>query len=165
MKYFKKKDELYSDFDGVYLNSQELFNEVMQGETSLDSWMKYLNSIDWKDFFKKCERIPEAKETFLELQELGILKGFITRIHSFDEGIEKGKLLRADGIIVPIYYVLPEQPKSVVIIPNSNKVLLEDDPKNTEDWELKGGHSILYNPSSPACTKKMIKKLPNLLSK
>ena len=165
MKYFKEGDILLSDFDGVYLDSQTKFNEFMQGKTDFDLWMDYLNSIDWHTFYQECAEIPDAKETFLELQKLGILKGFITRIHSFYEGIEKTKILREDGIYVPIHFVLPEQPKSDVFTPTSHTIILEDDARNTEEWEQKGGRSILYNPHINKSNSKTVKKLSFLLKK
>lgn len=165
MRYFKPGDGLLSDFDGVFLDSQSIYNEVMQGETELDPWMEYLNSINWYVFLRQCKEIPGATETFLELQKLNILKGFITRIHSFEEGKEKSIILREVGLYVPVYYVLPEQPKSMVFMPNNHTYLLEDDPRNAVDWEQNGGKSILYNPNIPNSNEKMVKKLSHLLLK
>lgn len=165
MRYFKPGDCLLSDFDGVFLDSQDRYNEVMQGETALNPWMEYLNSIDWHSFLRQCNERPGASKTFLELQKLNILKGFITRIHSFEEGKEKSVILREAGLYVPIYYVLPEQPKSMVFQPNNRTIILEDDVRNTIDWEKNGGKSILYNPSAPISTEKEVKELSHLLLK
>ena len=137
----------------------------MQGEKALERWMEYLNSIDWKVFLRECDEIENATETFLELQELKILKGFITRIHSFEEGIEKSVFIREKGLKVPIFYVLPEQPKSNVYLPNSHTILLEDQIGNALDWEQKGGKSILFNPNSELENKRLIKKINHLLLK
>ncbi len=165
MKYFSPGDILLSDFDGVFLDSQERHNQVMRGETALDPWMEYLNSIDWKTFLRNCNEIPGATETFLELQKLGILKGFITRIHSYEEGKEKGIILREAGILVPIHYVLPEQPKSIVYMPNRQTIILDDDPANCMDWERKGGKSIQYDSTLMCSTKKKVKEISDLLLK
>ena len=104
----------------------------MKEEKSLDLWMEYLNSIDWKNFLRECREIPNATSTFLELQKLQILKGFITKIHSFEEGVEKACFIRSKGLFVPIYYVLPRQEKSKVFIPNEHTILLEDNYKNIQ---------------------------------
>ena len=165
MKYFEDGDILLSDFDGVFLNSEEHFQKVMKGEKALNRWMEYLNNINWKEFLRECDEIENASETFLELQELKILKGFITRIHSFEEGIEKSVFIREKGLLVPIYYVLPEQPKSNVYFPNSHTILLEDQIRNALDWEQKGGKSILLNPNTEIENKRLIKKLNHLLIK
>ena len=163
MKYFKGEDILLADFDGVLLDSQEKYNEIMGVETDFDLWMEYLNSIDWHSFLRSCNEIEGAVETFLELQKLEVLKVFITRIHSFDEGREKCMLLRDIGLYVPVYYVLPTQQKSMVYLPNKNVILLDDDPVNTIEWEINGGKSLLYNKTVKKSTKKIIKKIPNLL--
>ncbi len=163
MKYFNDGEILLSDFDGVFLDSQKRFNEVMKEETDLDKWMDFLNGINWKKFVRECEFVPGAVETFTELQRLNILKGFITRIHSFEEGKEKCLLLRDLGIEVPIYYVLPEQPKSSVYIPNRKVILLDDILENCEEWDSNCGKSILYNPTQKSCGKKYVKSLYDLL--
>lgn len=163
MKYFKDGDILLSDFDGVFLDSQKKFDEVMQEERSLEKWMDFLNGINWKSFLKECDFIPDALETFKTLQELKILKGFVTRIHSFDEGKEKALLLRQLGFIVPIYYALIDQPKNLVYIPNRKVKLLDDDEKNCNEWEENQGKTILYNPSEKTTTKKYVKSLKELL--
>ena len=165
MKYFKKGDILLSDFDGVYLKSQEQFERHMKGEKSPEKWLEYLISIKWRDFLRECEEMPKATETFLELQELNILKGFITRIHSFEEGIEKSIFIREKGLLVPLYYVLPEQPKSLVYLPNQKTVLLEDKEENASDWEKNRGRAIVLNPNAEEENKKLIKRLDSLLLK
>ena len=136
MKYFQKGDILLSDFDGVFLDSQTRFNEVMKEETDFNKWMDFLNRIEWRSFLRECDLIPNALETFTELQRLKLLKGFITRIHSFEEGKEKAIFLRELGITVPIYYVLPEQPKSMVYLPSKKVILLDDDIENTAHISL-----------------------------
>lgn len=163
MKYFNDGEILLSDFDGVFLDSQKKFNEVMKEETDLDKWMDFLNGINWKRFVRECEFIPGAVETFTELQELNILKGFITRIHSFEEGKEKCLLLRELGLYVPVYYSLPEQPKSLVYIPNRKVILLDDNLDNCNEWDLNNGKSILYDPTQKDCGKKYVKSLYDLL--
>ena len=162
MKYFIEGDILLSDFDGVYLDSQREFLKVMKEETSLELWMEYLNTIDWKNFLRNCNEIDGSTDTFLELQKLKILRGFITRIHSFEEGKEKASFIRENGFYVPIYYVLPKQEKSVVYIPDEHVVLLEDDYSNAFEWELRGGRSLIYDPDKED-DKRIVKRLTHLL--
>ena len=163
MDWFEKGDILLSDFDGVFLDSQKRFNEVLTSEASLETWMDFLSSINWREFVRECDLIPGALEVFTELQKREILKGFITTIHSFDEGKEKCVFLRELGIYVPIYYVLPEQAKSSVYIPNRKVILLDDKENNYLDWTANGGKSILYDPEEKSCGKKHVKSLYDLL--
>ena len=163
MKYFKKGDILLSDFDGVFLDSQKKYLEVMKDEQSLEKWMDFLSTIHWRDFLRECDFIPGAKETFQELEKLKILKGFITAIHSFEEGKEKCLFLRELGFKVPVYYTLPEQPKSSVYIPNRKVILLDDKERNYDDWCKNNGISILYDPEEKSCGKKYVKSLYELL--
>ena len=163
MKYFDEKNILLADFDGVLLDSQEKYNEIMGLETDFDLWLEYLNNIDWYSFLRSCNEIEGAIETFLELQDLNILKGIITRIHSFNEGEEKCIFLRELGINVPVYYALQTQPKSMVYIPNKNTILVDDEIKNIIEWENSGGIGLLYNPKIKRSSQKIITKIPNLL--
>ncbi len=163
MEFFKRGDVLLSDFDGVLLDSQKRFLEEMKDEKALDKWMDFLGGINWKEFLRECEFMPDALDTFHELQDLKILKGFITRIHSFNEGKEKGIFLREKGLYVPLYYVLPEQPKCSVYIPNRKVILLDDDEKNCDEWLQNGGKSILYGKEPKTCGKKYVKNLSDLL--
>lgn len=163
MKYFNDGDILLSDFDGVFLDSQSRFLQVMKDEKDFDKWMKFLNEINWKKFLRECNLIPGALETFTELQSLKILRGFITTIHSFEEGQEKCNLLRDLGMTVPVHFALPKQDKSEVYIPNSKVVLLDDMEKNCNNWEENHGKSILYSPTKEIHGKKYVKSLTELL--
>ncbi len=162
MKYFKKGDILLSDFDGVFLNSQKRFEEVMRKDQTIEEWIEYLNTIHWKSFLRECDMIPEALETFSELQKLKILRGFITKIHSFDEGMEKALYLRELGFVVPIYYVLPEQTKSKIYIPKKKVILLDDKPENCLEWERDGGRTILHT-DNDSPDRPYIKRLSELI--
>ncbi len=163
MEYFRDGDILLSDFDGVYLDSQERFNKAMKREQSFELWTKYLNSINWKEFLKECKEMPGATDTFLELQKLGILRGFITKIHSFEEGVEKSIFIRDKGLKVPLYYVLPHQSKSLVYVPNSHTILLEDKIENALDWEQNGGKYIVYDKNISSENQNHVKSLKHLL--
>lgn len=165
IQYFQDGDVLLSDFDGVFLDSQKEFLKVMKNETSTSLWTEYLNSINWRDFLRQCDEIPEASSTFLGLQKMGILKGFITRIHSFEEGKEKSAFIREKGLFVPIYYVLPDQAKSMVYVPNQHTILLEDKYENALDWDKNGGRSIVYDPTTEEESPHLVKKISHLLRK
>ena len=135
----------------------------MKNEKSQKLWKEYLNSINWKEFLRQCDEIPYAIETFLELQKLKILKGFIIRIHSFEEGREKLKLLREKGIVVPIYYVGPDDNKSSIYIPNKKTILLDDQRANIIDWKNNGGRTIIYDPVASEENDEIIKEMDHLL--
>ncbi|MBR3199062.1 MAG: hypothetical protein IKG27_03510 [Bacilli bacterium] len=155
--------ELYIDFDGVILDSQERFKKIMLDNTNLEDWINYLASIEWYNFLRECREIDESLTTIQKLQKYRNLKGIITRIHTFNEGIEKANFLRENNIDLPIFYVLPEQSKSSVVVPNKNRILVDDDIKNCFDWETNGGKAFLLDPYIEHETKKIIKSLKTLL--
>lgn len=157
------KKEYLIDFDGVILNSQDKFLEVMGDNINPEDWLKYLHSINWYLFLRECSEIDESISTLNKLQELKKLKGIITKIHSFSEGEEKSIYLRERDIIVPIYYVLPHQKKSEVFIPQKQHVLVDDQKHNCLDWKKDGGSSLLLDTKLSYKEKGKIKSLKELL--
>ena len=157
------KKEFLVDFDGVIINSQEKFLEVMGDNKNPDDWLKYLRSINWYLFLRECEEIDESISTLITLQELKKLRGIITAIHSFPEGEEKSIYLRERDIIVPIYYVLPHQKKSEVFIPKRHQVLVDDKKGNCLEWEKDGGSFLLLDTKLDHKEKGKIKSLKELL--
>ncbi len=158
------KKEYLVDFDGVILNSQEKFLEVMGNNIDPNDWLKYLRSINWYLFLRECEEIDESISTLNKLQELKKLRGIITAIHSFSEGEEKAIYLRERDIVVPIYYVLPKQKKSEVFIPKHHHVLVDDRVINCLEWEKDGGSSLLLDTNLSNKEKGKIKSLKDLLN-
>ena len=155
--------EYLVDFDGVILNSQEKFIEVMKDNVNFYDWLNYLSSIDWYKFLRECEEIDGSINTLLKLQEYKKLRAIITRIHSFQEGQEKLVYLRERSIYVPILYVLPEQKKSDVFIPNENTILVDDDVKNCIDWRKASGNALLFKPKTKKLEPGVINSLKQLL--
>ena len=151
------------DFDGVIIDSMDTFRRDMKGKTGLDEWMEYLSSINWYKFLRECNEIDNSFNSLKELQELKKLHSIITRIHSFNEGIEKLRFIRENGINVPVLYTLPEQKKSEVFIPKKEFILIDDDVRNCKDWEHNSGDALLFKPELETDNKKIIKTLKNLL--
>ena len=117
------------DFDGVVLDSQTKFDENMKGNTNFCDWNEYLNSIEWREFYRSCNEIDDAFSTLTKLHYLKKLKAILTTIHSFNEGQEKSIILREKGVHVPVVFVLPNQCKSF-IYPSEAGVILVDDLNN-----------------------------------
>ena len=151
------------DFDGVIVNSIEIFKRDMGKKTDLDEWMEYLSNIKWFDFLRECDEIDNSFLTLKELERINKLYAIITRIHSFSEGKEKQVFLREKGIKAPIIYTLPEQRKSDVFIPSMEFVLIDDDVRNCKDWERSGGKALLFNPNIETENEKVVKSLKKLL--
>ena len=155
--------EYFVDFDGVILDSQERFLEVMQDNINYYDWLDYLSSIDWKQFLHECNEIDDSLSVLKRLQNLKRLKGIITSIHSFVEGQQKLIYLREKEILVPIYYVLPFQKKSEILIPNKLMVLVDDKLENCLEWKKAGGTSLLFDPMDKEKEIEKIRSLKQLL--
>ncbi|MBR1386205.1 MAG: hypothetical protein IJ568_05205 [Bacilli bacterium] len=151
------------DFDGVVLDSQAKFDEVMMGNTNFHDWNKYLNSINWREFYESCNEIDDAFNSLYKLQINNRLKAIITAIHSFEEGHEKTLILRKNKITVPIIFVLPNQEKSIIYPPCKEDVLIDDKEKNCINFEKAGGKALLFRPKGYYGSKKTVKSLKELL--
>ncbi len=152
------------DFDGVIINSQEKFENHMGNNTNFDDWNKYLNSIDFKQFYKECEEIDDAFDSLRKLQEKRKLKAIVSTFHSFHEGEEKTHLIREQGIKVPVVLVLPNMSKCLIYPPKSKEeVLIDDKLSNCEPWDRAGGSSILFRPKQKILTRRSITSLKDLL--
>ena len=151
------------DFDGVVLDSQAKFDEVMNGNKNFFDWEKYLNSINWHEFYKSCNEIDDAFSTLYKLQMTDRLMGILTTIHSFDEGREKTTILRLNKIEVPVIFVLPHQSKSIVFPPIPNVPLVDDKSENCHEYEKHGGEALVFKPDSLKKSKKIVKSLKELL--
>ena len=158
-----EKFKYFIDFDGVILDSQDRFASIMKNVEDLNEWMDYLCSIKWYSFLRECNEIDDSISVLKELQKMQKLQAIITSIHSFSEGKEKQIYLRERKIIVPIIYVLPEQKKSSVYIPNQFEILVDDKPKNCNDWILAGGQALLFDYHETDNEKGKIKTLKQLL--
>ena len=156
-------EEYLVDFDGVILDSQDRFIAEMGSRTDLYEWMDYLATIEWYKFLRECNEIDESISTLQLLQELKKLRAIITHIHGFEEGKEKLIYLRERGIEVPVIYVLPEQRKSSVFIPNKQLVLVDDKIRNCTQWVEDGGSALQFDPHSKGNEKGKIKSLKQLL--
>ena len=152
------------DFDGVIINSQEKFESHMGDNTNFDDWNRYLNSIDFRKFYRECEEIDDAFESLRRLQELRKLKAIVSTFHSFHEGEEKTLIIRENGIKVPVVLVLPNMQKSVIYPPQSKEdILIDDKLYNCEPWDKAGGDSILFRPKQKVYTRRSINSLKELL--
>ena len=151
------------DFDGVVLDSQSKFDEVMRDNTNFHDWNKYLNSINWHKFYESCNEIDDSFSSLYKLQINNKLKDILTAIHSFEEGHEKTLILRKNKISVPIIFVLPNQEKSIIYPPCKEDVLIDDKEKNCLNFEKAGGKALLFKPNGLSSSKKTVKSLKELL--
>ena len=151
------------DFDGVVLDSQAKFDENMKGNTNFCDWNEYLNSIEWREFYRSCNEIDDAFSTLTKLHYLKKLKAILTTIHSFNEGQEKSIILREKGVHVPVVFVLPNQCKSFIYPPEAGVILVDDKEQNCLDYETAGGKALIFKPDYKGNSKKVIKSLKELL--
>lgn len=156
--------KIYIDFDGVIL----------------DTWPNILK--EYKKNFSSCEIeeyklrllfknlnwdliLDNSKINYKNLASLKKLKNYdvtiLTKINSLSEGESKIRFLRKNNINVKLKTVDIDQRKSDVVSAAGN-ILIDDEIKNLQEWQEKGGIAILYskNKDNKDSDGIMNKKLP-----
>ena len=141
------KEEIYIDFDGVIADTQKKidmyfsqFNNIITAE-----WDKFLANIKWK-----LDVLPEAKEinnSFEILKELYKLKKniyILSRVFSINEARDKIEYLRDNGIQTSFIASPGRIEKSKVIIPNKDRMLIDDSKTTIKDWINNNGRGIFF---------------------
>lgn len=139
--------DIYIDFDGVILNTWEIFynqycqkyNTTVLEERKIKDIM--VNS-DWDKVLKESEIINDIINNLIELSnKYNII--ILTKVNCLSEKNSKLKYLNNVGI-ENIVFVGYEQQKSSVVNPNG-KILIDDDIQNLDDWSNNGGISLFFN--------------------
>ncbi len=139
--------EIYIDFDGVILNTQvEIDKKYYEHGGVIDeSWNKVLeNEIDWKKLLGDSKVIGNSLEVLKELYNQGQKTYIFSRVFSLGEAQEKINYLRDNNVLTDFIICPKRARKSEVIIPNKNRILVEDSTSNAMDWKNNGGLELFF---------------------
>ncbi len=145
-------EEIYIDFDGVILNTQEkidyffsLFNNTITPE-----WNKFLANLNWKkDVLPYSKEIKDSLKILKELYKMKKNIYILSRVFSLNEARDKIEFLRDYGVNTSFIPSPGRILKSQVIIPNQNKILIDDSKDNTIDWMNNNGKAIYFTQNIP----------------
>jgi hypothetical protein len=140
-------EKIYIDFDGVIVDTQKRVNELfkMFNYEITDSWNYFLANLNWK-----LNMLPYAKEinnSFEILKELYKLKKdvyILSRVFSLNEAQDKINFLRDNGIYTDFIASPGRIEKYKVIVPNQNKLLIDDSESNVKSWIDNNGKGIYF---------------------
>jgi len=138
---------IYIDFDGVIVDTQKKVNELfrMFNYEISDAWNYFLANLNWK-----LNMLPDAKEinnSFEVLKELYKLKKdvyILSRVFSLKEAQDKIEFLRDNGIYTDFIASPGRIEKYKVIVPNQNKILIDDSESNIKSWIDNNGKGIYF---------------------
>ena len=139
--------QIYIDFDGVIVDSQNQINELFRqyGNKITAEWNNRLEKIEWKK-----EILPNANEinnSFSILRELYEMKKevhILSRVFSKGEANDKAEYLKERGIFIPFIPSYGRVKKSMVVTPNSSRLLVDDSSDNIIDWNTNNGQGFYF---------------------
>lgn len=138
----------YVDFDGVILDTEELLFGSLRKLPNYDSLkeediVKYLQDINWRNILNSSSVINDS----LYILKNSSIDDFtiLTKIHSIDnEGIEKVRYLRENGIKQNIILVPYKAKKSDIVCAKDN-ILIDDCLKNLSEWQQDYGYPMFFD--------------------
>ena len=154
-------EEFYIDFDGVIVDSQkkvDYYFSLFGGEVSTPKWNRFLEEMDWVKLLKESNEIDNSFDVLKELYKLKKEVYILSRVFSNNEAKAKIEYLRDNGIQQDFITCPGRIKKSRVVIPNENRLLVDDSLGNIEDWQKNGGKTILI-PSEEQNIKCLLKRL------
>ena len=138
---------IYIDFDGVIADTQKkidyyfsLFNNTISPE-----WNRFLENINWKlDVLKDAEEINNSLSILKELYKMKRDIYILSRVFSLNEYYDKREYLKDRGIDI-LFIPSPKRvPKSLIVTPNKNRILVDDSKDNINDWINNNGKGIYF---------------------
>ena len=139
--------ELYIDFDGVILDTQVEIDKLYEAHGGVinDAWNNFLaNDIDWHKLLNDSKVIDDSLDILRILYNEGRKSYIFSRVFSLREAQEKINYLRDHNVKTDFVICPGRKNKSEIIIPNTNKLLLEDSNSNVIDWKKNNGSELLF---------------------
>ena len=140
-------EEIYIAFDGVIADTQKkidyyfsLFNNTITPE-----WNKYLANINWRrDVLSESNEINNSFTILKELYKMKKKVYILSRVFSLNEYYDKLTYLRENGVNT-LFIPSPRRiPKSYIVIPNKNRILIDASKDNNKDWIDNDGRGIYF---------------------
>ena len=148
---------IYLDFDGVVVDTwplicehyKKIYNTDLIEEVKLK---KLFANLDWgyvlDNGFKNQQNIRVLQQ--LSNKSIRDRIKILTKVNSIEEKQQKALFLKRNNIKFEMVAVVFEQSKTDVVDPTNN-LLIDDEIKNLDEWEKKGGKAILYTKNDNNC--------------
>ncbi|MFI3307411.1 MAG: hypothetical protein R3Y21_02470 [Mycoplasmatota bacterium] len=136
----------YIDCDGVIMDTQNgLFHdfEKLQRRNTNLSGLEYLANMDWEYWINQADVINDSIDIIKEQDPTNVI--LLTKVHSLNEGKEKIRFFRNNGLKNNIILV-PNGLTNSAVVSASRNILVDDFKRNLVDWENSNGVPILFNP-------------------
>lgn len=141
------KFKIYIDFDGVIQETWDIIfqNYKYQYHTDIldeDNLRKSMLDIGWNNILEKSIEINESYRKLHQLMKKYEVT-IITKVNSVEEQEAKMLFLKERNILDIIF--VPYDLSKTDFVDPYNSILIDDDISNLEEWNQKGGISILFS--------------------
>ena len=138
---------IYIDFDGVIVDSQKKIDYFFSlfGNKITAEWNNFLANLNWKvDVLSECKEINNSLTILKELYKMKRDVYILSRVFSLNEAKDKIEYLRDNGVYTDFITSPGRIEKTNVIIPNQNKILIDDSSSNIRNWIDNNGKGIYF---------------------
>jgi len=140
--------EIYLDFDGVIADTQKRIDYYFSlfDNTITEEWNKFLANLNWeRDVLSFSNEINNSLEILKKLYKMKKNVYILSRVFSLNEYKAKLEYLRDNGVYTNFIPSPGRINKSRVVIPNNNRILIDDSKFNIKDWIINNGRGILFS--------------------
>ena len=156
-----KNEEFYIDFDGVIVDTQKQIDylfELYGSDINSVTWNNFLRNLDWENILNNSKEIDNSLDVLRELYKLKKEVYILSRVFSTNEVQRKIEYLRDNKVYTDFITVPERMNKSSVVIPNPNRLLVDDSEGNINDWKKNNGNT-LWIPKEEKNIKCLLKRL------
>ncbi len=148
-----EKPILYSDCDGVILNTLDVAYAIMQQHgvdiRSREEVTRYFrNYIDWKELISKAEVINNAAYLLRHIKDIKMFEDVkvLTKISGGQqEEQSKRELFRRILPKIEVITLHVDSSKALAV-PAAGNLLVDDDLDNCNEWREQNGEAVLFTP-------------------
>lgn len=138
---------IYVDFDGILVDTwptiEKNYRNIYYSDTIEEMKLRQMfQELDWKEVLYTSKKNKENIDIIRDNTKYKLK--ILTKINSENEKENKIKFLKKYGVGAEIITLYIDESKSTIVNPVGN-VLIDDELKNIEEWEEKGGKGILYS--------------------
>lgn len=131
--------KIYIDFDDTVLNTKDSIDKLYIDKSI--TRREFVSMTDWEKIIENSNIINNSID-YIKKSKYDI--SILSKISSINEGQNKVKYLRQQGLKNDIFFAFPNIDKSSIVSAEGN-ILIDDKIYNLDSWEENGGIAIYFN--------------------
>ena len=146
---------IFIDFDGVILDTQHDVEKIKITKYKDLTWEEFSENYNWDSFYYNAKVINDSINILKNIKNDNVF--IITKTDSIKEQEAKLKFLREKGVNLSVFFVPFSLSKNIIINPNCDDYLIDDNINNINTWIKAGGCGIYFD-----STKRLDKLMEDL---